>query len=1032
MHVPPLSSQDQALQAQWLARKTVTPQQLEQALAQRSQAWEQALESLRGQQAEISFTSGSLCLRDFPDEKLLFSLPLEVPLTTRPPECWGRELIVLNPADGRLLKLRTLPENWQPHLLIPRQGQVCLGLRHAQEKLLFGTVQSLDIHRAVASDFSPCDLLLSPARNVLLVSDRKAGLVIVFSLLTGARLGQVRVRPVGSTQAIGLAIDPSGRQAVLTDQQSTCLHLLDLGSCRLHSLDPGLGVPGNLVFAPHPRYLFVYVLKPDVRLVLLDLDTFTVMQTLPLKGEAFSLRGEMPLDLMHLTPDGNWLAVLTAVPESDGTWTPCVHVIDPLRTVLLRRFMLRPGTRPAGIVTGFPSPLQTVVECGLRDWLPAGSGQPQAAVSAPVVEPPAPVVAAAPLSLSVETERLIEHLLVQGFERQTGISLSAHPSEIRRLRRFIPELRMALEQQAVVQVEIPDISGQHVLKMSLTRDDLALAVVTRGRTQARQAAPPALELLRLVPFLTQAPPELLQALAEKLRPLRVEAGTWVLREGQEGDRLYFIVEGEVEVRREGLPQPLATLSVGDLFGEMALVLSEPRSAGIRALTRTELLQLERQDFKAVSARFPLLARELRVLAHKRKLLLQQLRTFRKDDTLTRMKARMAVLKLREIAWLSGAEDAFFEDLSRVLRPVSYPPGQEIFRQGDPSQALYFISRGSVGVWLGPEAGPGAPAFELGAGEVFGEMGLLLEEPRSASVKALSYCQLYELARGAFEHVCRQYPRFSQKLELLARERLQFNQQPTPVREWPAPLPPPLPVTTERRAWLVFDPHQAALQALDPELKPLGAAWPELNLFEPFRVSSDGQRAWVADTGHNRVLELDLSARRILHEWGDHRLELLHPRSLVRTPEGFYLIADEGHQRLVAVDPDGRMVWEYTTPHEILSPFYAEMTPTGTLLFADAALHQVLEITRSGELIWAFGSLLIAGSEPDQLCEPMFAHRLPDGQTLIADSGNQRLLWVNPAGEPVRTQVLAQKPVHCERGPEDSWLVLSEDGSWLRF
>jgi CRP/FNR family cyclic AMP-dependent transcriptional regulator len=75
-------------------------------------------------------------------------------------------------------------------------------------------------------------------------------------------------------------------------------------------------------------------------------------------------------------------------------------------------------------------------------------------------------------------------------------------------------------------------------------------------------------------------------------------GEDILREGDPGDRLYFIKEGSVEITKQGLSpkrpafRRIAILRRGDTFGEMALIDMEPRCATVRALEETTTLSLD--------------------------------------------------------------------------------------------------------------------------------------------------------------------------------------------------------------------------------------------------------------------------------------------------------------------------------------------------------------------------------------------------------------------------------------------------------
>jgi CPA2 family monovalent cation:H+ antiporter-2 len=93
------------------------------------------------------------------------------------------------------------------------------------------------------------------------------------------------------------------------------------------------------------------------------------------------------------------------------------------------------------------------------------------------------------------------------------------------------------------------------------------------------------------------------------------------------------------------------------------------------------------------------------------------------------------------------------------------PGERIFRAGDQSDAVYFISKGEVEVSLAGRQ------LKLGAGDVFGEMALLSGRPRSADVTALDYSKFAMLNARDFRQLLRKYPEIrSQMMQLVARRK----------------------------------------------------------------------------------------------------------------------------------------------------------------------------------------------------------------------------------------------------------------------
>ena len=81
-----------------------------------------------------------------------------------------------------------------------------------------------------------------------------------------------------------------------------------------------------------------------------------------------------------------------------------------------------------------------------------------------------------------------------------------------------------------------------------------------------------------------------------------EAGETVFVIGDSGDKVYFVVKGEVTVEREAAP--LATLRSGDVFGEAALISRLPRNATLRAITPVDAVAVSRSAFEELLGHLP--------------------------------------------------------------------------------------------------------------------------------------------------------------------------------------------------------------------------------------------------------------------------------------------------------------------------------------------------------------------------------------------------------------------------------------------
>ena len=109
------------------------------------------------------------------------------------------------------------------------------------------------------------------------------------------------------------------------------------------------------------------------------------------------------------------------------------------------------------------------------------------------------------------------------------------------------------------------------------------------------------DLVTTVPFFQQLGAAAIADIVRLLQARDVAAGAVVVRQGEPGDAMYFIVSGEARVLLK--PEPV-TLGPGSFFGEMALLFGTPRSATVIATKPTVLLILDIADFRELAGRRP--------------------------------------------------------------------------------------------------------------------------------------------------------------------------------------------------------------------------------------------------------------------------------------------------------------------------------------------------------------------------------------------------------------------------------------------
>lgn len=112
--------------------------------------------------------------------------------------------------------------------------------------------------------------------------------------------------------------------------------------------------------------------------------------------------------------------------------------------------------------------------------------------------------------------------------------------------------------------------------------------------------------------------------------------------------------------------------------------------------------------------------------------------------------------LRQVEIFATLDTEEREAIASRLEVRRYRAGRHVFNEGDPSDGLYVVQSGEVGI-VTEARGRGRILARLGRGQCFGEMSILTGEPRSTGVVATLDCELLFLADAAFEDLLRRYP-----------------------------------------------------------------------------------------------------------------------------------------------------------------------------------------------------------------------------------------------------------------------------------
>jgi CPA1 family monovalent cation:H+ antiporter len=137
-----------------------------------------------------------------------------------------------------------------------------------------------------------------------------------------------------------------------------------------------------------------------------------------------------------------------------------------------------------------------------------------------------------------------------------------------------------------------------------------------------------------------------------------------------------------------------------------------------------------------------------------------------------LETRQLISKVPIFAKLSKVQ---LDTIARLLRPRFAVPGEQLIRDGDHADAMYFISSGSVEVEVVGQK------IRLNPGDFFGEMGLVTGQRRQGDVHARGYCQLLVLREVDFKNLLRSDHEIQMQIATVANARSMMNQRASGAR-----------------------------------------------------------------------------------------------------------------------------------------------------------------------------------------------------------------------------------------------------------
>jgi CRP-like cAMP-binding protein/thioredoxin reductase len=225
------------------------------------------------------------------------------------------------------------------------------------------------------------------------------------------------------------------------------------------------------------------------------------------------------------------------------------------------------------------------------------------------------------------------------------------------------------------------------------------------------------------------------------------AGETIFERNDYTDSFYSIVDGQVEIELSANdPSRTVTLGAGEFFGEMSLISGRRRSATVRAGSGCVVVETPRRSMNKLIYSVPAVKRVI-------------------DESYIRRAIQAAIAPQRPPAAL--------KDLIASASVLAFKPGETLFREGEAGDSLHLIRKGSVTISRHMDGRDVVLAY-VPAGQYVGEMSLISDLPRSATVTAAVATETIRIDGAAFKHLIETDAPVRARVEETFRRRLARN------------------------------------------------------------------------------------------------------------------------------------------------------------------------------------------------------------------------------------------------------------------
>jgi CRP-like cAMP-binding protein/thioredoxin reductase len=278
-------------------------------------------------------------------------------------------------------------------------------------------------------------------------------------------------------------------------------------------------------------------------------------------------------------------------------------------------------------------------------------------------------------------------------------------------------------------------------------DEPLLAAKFAGIPGFRSVSDTLQEMQRQIPLFTEVNPLMFREIALGSTIHVLNPGEVVFRRNDYTNSFYTILRGSVEIRPdEADPKKKIPLSVGQFFGEMGLLSGRRRTAMVLAGEGCVLIETPRRDV---------------------------LKLLSSVDAARSVIDQTFIVRAIQSGFAPQAKTADLLPIAAKAKLNRYKAGQVLFSEGDEADALHLVRSGSLAV-LRTIGGREIINSYVAAGNYVGEMGLMGNTRRSATVRATVATETISLDAETFAELLTRNPALRSELEETVRQRIASN------------------------------------------------------------------------------------------------------------------------------------------------------------------------------------------------------------------------------------------------------------------